>query len=104
MERTECVVSEPVNVDDKLSVNKFYVDEENAHIILKPNDQIDRQEFHKLEIACPAGLYKIDNKNEIRFDYAGCLECGTCRVLCGETVLSKWEFPRGSFGIQYRWG
>ncbi|MGV8057342.1 MAG: ferredoxin family protein [Smithellaceae bacterium] len=92
-----------VNVDEKLSINKYYVDEENAHILLKKNN-IDMQEFQKLVLACPAGLYKLDDKGAIIFDYAGCLECGACRVLCGSTVLEKWDFPRGTFGIEYRWG
>ncbi|NLG10273.1 MAG: ferredoxin family protein, partial [Coriobacteriaceae bacterium] len=50
------------------------------------------------------GLYKISEDDSLSFDHAGCLECGTCRVLCGETVLAKWEFPQGSFGIEYRYG
>lgn len=91
-----------VNVDEKLGLDKFYVDEENAHIVLKK--EIDRKEYHKLMLACPAGLYKQDDKGEIHFDYAGCLECGTCRVLCGATLLEKWEFPVGTLGIEFRWG
>lgn len=59
----------PVNVDAKLSTDKFVVDEGN-----------------------------------LQFDCAGCLECGTCRVLCGETILKKWEFPQGTFGVEFRFG
>lgn len=95
-------MSEPVNVDVKLGVNKFHVDEENPHIVVKNNP--DMKEFDKLVIACPAGLYKKLDDGSIRFDYAGCLECGTCRILCGKTILEKWEFPRGGFGVEYRHG
>lgn len=91
-----------VNIDEKLGLNKFYVDEENAHIVLKLDP--DKKEFHKLVLACPAGLYKIDEKGAILFDYAGCVECGTCRVLCGSTILEKWEFPVGTLGVEFRWG
>lgn len=91
-----------VNVDQKLSIDKFYVDEENAHIVLKENP--GDAEFNKLVLACPAGLYKIDDKGVKSFDYAGCLECGTCRVLCGKTILEKWEYPMGTLGIEYRFG
>ncbi len=91
-----------VNVDVKLGVNKFYVDEENPHIILK--DSPDFNEFKKLMMACPAGLYKQDENGNITFDYAGCLECGTCRVLCGKTILEKWEYPNGTMGIEFRHG
>ncbi|MBM4764686.1 ferredoxin family protein [Bacillus sp. B15-48] len=91
-----------VNVEAKLGTNKFLVDEENPHIVLKEN--ADRNEFRKLVIACPAGLYVENDDGTIRFDYAGCVECGTCRVLCGSTILEKWEFPQGSFGIEFRQG
>lgn len=91
-----------VNVDQKLGLDKFYVDEENAHIVLKADP--DRNELTKLILACPAGLYKVDEKGTVLFDYAGCLECGTCRVLCGNTILEKWEFPVGTLGVEFRWG
>ncbi|WP_434512491.1 ferredoxin family protein [Desulfitobacterium sp. AusDCA] len=91
-----------VNVDEKLSVNKFFVDEEKAHIVLKAN--VDMKEYKKLMLACPAGLYKLDDKGTVHFDYAGCLECGTCRVLCGCTIVEKWEYPVGTFGVEFRFG
>ena len=91
-----------VNVDVKLGVNKFHVDESNAHIVVKANP--DRAELAKLLKACPAGLYKLDDAGNLQFDYAGCLECGTCRVLCGKTILEKWEFPQGTLGVEYRRG
>lgn len=91
-----------VNVDVKLGVNKFFVDESEAHIELVDNP--DLEEFKKLELACPARLYKRDEKGNFLFDYAGCLECGTCRILCGKTILKKWEYPNGTFGIEHRYG
>ncbi|WP_407944295.1 ferredoxin [Maridesulfovibrio sp.] len=95
-------MSNPVNVDVKLGVNKFFVDEGNPHIELVENP--DPKEFAKLEAACPAGLYKKDDNGNIHFDYAGCLECGTCRILCGKTILKRWEYPNGTFGIEFRFG
>ncbi len=92
-----------VNMDEKLSLDKFYVDEENAHIVLK-SDEIKNEEYQKLVLACPAGLYKIDDNGKREFDYAGCLECGTCRVICGKTVLKKWEYPQGTLGVEFRFG
>lgn len=92
-----------VQLDQKLGLNKFFVDEENPHIVLKDGD-LDVKEFQKLVLACPAGLYKLDEKGKMRFDYAGCLECGTCRVLCGKTILAKWEYPQGTMGVEFRYG
>ena len=60
-----------VNVDEYLSLNKYEVDEENAHIELV--DDPDDAEFDKLIRVCPAALYKRDEDGVKSFDYAGCL-------------------------------
>lgn len=91
-----------VNVDAYLSENKYEVDEENAHIVLRENPDMD--EFRKLVLVCPAALYKIDGDGSTSFDYAGCLECGTCRIVCGGTILEKWENPQPTMGVEYRFG
>ncbi|MCG2879366.1 ferredoxin family protein, partial [Obesumbacterium proteus] len=31
-------------------------------------------------------------------------ECGTCRILCRDSVLDEWNYPRGTFGVEYRYG
>ncbi len=95
---------EIIDVDAKLAVDRFDVDESNAHIVLKDLTESDMAEYRKLMLACPAGLYKLAEDGTARFDYAGCLECGTCRILCGNTILEKWEFPQTACGIGYRYG
>lgn len=91
-----------VNVDEKLALDKFDVDESHAHIELKENP--DDAEFDKLVLCCPAGLYKRAEDGTKSFDYAGCLECGTCRILCRDTILERWEYPQPTMGVQYRLG
>jgi ferredoxin like protein len=91
-----------VNVDEYLALNKYEVDEENAHIELV--DDIDDAEFDKLIRVCPAALYKRDEDGRKSFDYAGCLECGTCRIACADTILKKWSYPGPTMGVEYRFG
>lgn len=55
-ERSDRIMTSPVNVDVKLGVNKFNVDEDSPHIILKTDP--DKQTLEVLIKACPAGLYK----------------------------------------------
>lgn len=90
-------------IEEKLGVNKYFVDEGNAHIEIDPSYP-DMKEKMKLINACPAGLYKFNEDKTLSFDYAGCLECGTCRVLCLGTVVKKWEFPEGTMGVEFRKG
>ncbi|MEG2558002.1 MAG: ferredoxin family protein, partial [Raoultibacter sp.] len=52
MSKTESIV----NVDNFLALNKYEVDEENAHIELVENP--DDDEFDKLIRVCPAALYR----------------------------------------------
>ena len=95
-----------VNVDELIGVNKYNVDEEFAHIELMSDDpdELDDAEFGKLVRVCPAALYKVDQSGHRTFDYAGCLECGTCRIACEATIIEKWVNPGPTMGIQYRFG
>lgn len=85
-----------VNVDGYLALNKYEVDEANAHIELveDPSDE----EFDKLVMVCPAALYKREPDGTTSFDYAGCLECGTCRIACGDTIISSVGEPSAHHG------
>jgi ferredoxin like protein len=92
-----------MEAEELLGFNKFEIDEEEPHIVL--DKEICKQCLNKPCLyVCPAVLYKLDNKGEITFDYAGCLECGTCRVMCNNSGIVKWAYPRGTFGVNFRYG
>ena len=92
-----------VNVPDKLGINKFHTDELNPHIDVDKN-YADRAEIEKVIKACPAALYSVDENGTLFFDYLGCLECGTCRVLSKGKLVRNWNYPMGTMGIEYRFG
>jgi len=85
-----------------LARNKFVVDDEQHHIIFH-KELCDTCLNKSCLYACPAGLYTLKN-GEISFDDAGCLECGTCRIVCPCPGAIEWHYPRGTFGIIYRYG
>jgi len=88
-------------VDQRLSLTKFNVDKE-PHI--KVNTEICRRcKVKPCVKACPAGLYTIGDDGELHYNYEGCLECGTCRVICPLGAI-EWSFPRGGFGVWYKYG
>lgn len=89
-----------MTIDDKLGADKFVPDERRSHIQVNKQCE-DSQRLEQLIRICPAGLYK-GQAGEVRFDYLGCLECGTCRILGLGTVVEQWEYPDGSFGVQFR--
>ena len=90
-----------VNVDEYLGLNKYEVDEGNPHIELLAS--VPTGEFGKLVRVCPAALYKVAAEGSEVFDYAGCLECGTCRLVCDHGNVD-WNYPRGGFGILFKFG
>ena len=92
-----------MNIEEKLGVDKFYVDETFSHITLN-REYTGLKEKKLLVKACPAGLYKLNEDQSLSFDYAGCLECGTCRVLGLGTVIKEWNHPSGGCGIEFRLG
>ena len=91
-----------VNVDELIAVNKYEVDEDRAHIerVEEPDSEACKTRVR----GCPAALYKIDEDGATSFDYAGCLECGTCRIACEGTIVRKWENPQPTMGVEYRFG
>lgn len=90
-----------LSTEERLGTNKFAVDDGMPHITL--DKTICAACANKPCVkACPAGLY-VRQGDVVGFDYAGCLECGTCRVVCLPKGL-KWEYPRGTFGVEFRYG
>lgn len=89
-----------MTVADKLGANKFNVYEEASHITVDKKHE-DKAEIDRVVRICPAALY-VRDENGVRFDYLGCLECGTCRVLSGGKLVEEWNYPVGSFGVSFR--
>lgn len=91
-----------MTVLQKLNANKYELDEGHPHI--EVHEEACRSLCPDMAclFVCPANVYSEQN-GHIVADWAGCLECGTCKVACPPEALS-WEYPRGGFGIVYRKG
>lgn len=93
-----------MNVEQKLSIDTFSVDEGRPHIVLHP-EKLDDATKRILCVVCPAGLYTLNDKGQLMFEVAGCLECGTCRIATAHLPgAMDWRYPRPSFGIQFKYG
>ena len=83
-----------LSVPDLLGRDQFEVDEDEPHIVIDAAicaTCVDKP----CVVVCPAQLYALGPDGALTFDHAGCLECGTCRVVCD---------TRGTFGVSYRQG
>jgi ferredoxin like protein len=87
--------------DAKLGLDVFKVDKE-PHITIDKTKCKDCRDQPCLTV-CPANLYSLTPAGELAVNFEGCLECGTCRIVC-EGGGIKWVNPRGGFGLQLRFG
>jgi ferredoxin like protein len=88
----------PMRVDDLLQRNVWDVDH-------RPHIEVDAEKCLECEskpclLACPAGCYILVG-NRVVFSYEGCLECGTCRLVCPHGAV-KWSYPLSGKGVHYR--
>jgi len=90
-------------IEDKLFLNRYRTDEKNAHLKIKdPKICAVKCKDKPCTYFCPADVYEWDGeKIDVKFE--GCLECGTCRIGCPFGNIS-WEYPKGNFGILYKFG
>jgi ferredoxin like protein len=91
-----------MQVEAKLGWNVFRLDTE-SHIAIDHEVCQARCTTRPCLHVCPAGLYTLDTEGLVRVDFEGCLECGTCYVVCPHQAL-RWVYPRAGFGVHYRFG
>jgi ferredoxin like protein len=89
-----------ISIEDKLAVNKYDIDRD-VHISIK-KDICQACDGHYCLYACPADCFKLV-EGHITFSYEGCLECGSCRIVCDKEAI-EWILPRPGFGICYEYG
>jgi ferredoxin like protein len=90
-----------INLDEIFDYTSFNVDRD-PHIML---DETVCQSCDQRACTncCPAACYTWDEENrKMTFVHDGCLECGTCYVVCQKDAFTRWRYPRGGFGVAFR--
>ncbi|MGO9171495.1 MAG: ferredoxin family protein [Rhodomicrobium sp.] len=90
-------------VEEKLYQNRYLVDAGRPHISITPHD-VPSAVLLSLTKLCPAGCYSTNAKGQVEVTPDGCLECGTCRVLGEPTGEINWGYPRGGYGVLFKFG
>jgi ferredoxin like protein len=94
-----------VNVEDKLFQNRYKVDHGRPHIKIKDAAVCANEcESQQCTYVCPAACYKAEGNGAVTLITDGCLECGSCRVICTEHTNVAWEYPRGGHGVLFKFG
>ena len=94
-----------VNVEEKLFQNRYKVDHGRPHIKIKDAALCSNEcASQSCTFICPAACYKAEGNRTVTLITDGCLECGSCRVICSEHSNVAWDYPRGGHGILFKFG
>lgn len=91
--------------EDKMAKVNFRINKKEAHITVGKELCMSGDCTGKPCLrVCPAQNYIWDEAADtLIFNCEGCLECGTCRLICPLGAID-WSYPRGGFGVAYLWG
>lgn len=90
-------------MEERLYQNRYLVDEGRPHIQIN-QQPVDSQQLQSLVNICPAGCYAKSEDGRVEIASDGCMECGTCRIVCQATGEIEWSYPRGGFGVLFKFG
>jgi ferredoxin like protein len=90
-------------IEEKLYQNRYVVDAGKPHISITPHVTPSKNLLAMTKI-CPAGCYTENENGQVEITADGCMECGTCRVLLEEAGEITWNYPRGGYGILFKFG
>lgn len=92
-----------MKLEDKLFVNRFKPDS-TPHLKVKDPNTCLKCKNKQCAPCCPTQCYTIDEEGKASVSCEGCVECGTCKIVCNEFNNIEWKYPRGGFGILYKFG
>jgi ferredoxin like protein len=90
-------------VEDRLFQNRYVVDVGQPHIRVLPHET-PSEALKAMTRICPAGCYTQNEQGQVEITADGCMECGTCRVVCARTGDIEWRYPRGGYGVLFKFG
>jgi ferredoxin like protein len=90
-----------MNIQEKLYTIRYNIDSENPHIVVD-QEKCKHCADTPCLFVCPVEAYTLDEE-EIALSWQDCMECGTCRITCPLGAID-WSFPRGGFGVCFRYG
>ncbi|MCJ7696617.1 MAG: 4Fe-4S dicluster domain-containing protein [ANME-2 cluster archaeon] len=89
-----------ISIEERLGLVSFEVDQE-GHIKVDTTLCSQCEDKSCLNF-CPAKRFTLEN-GELKHDYEGCLECGSCKLACSKGAVD-FNYPKGGYGVYYRYG
>lgn len=93
-----------MKLEDKLFLDQYRVDTK-AHLKIKDPERCLQCKEQQCTWICPAGVYKWDEDGQkIIVGWENCMEMGACIVACNQFDNIEMHYPKGGYGISYRFG
>ena len=89
-------------IEDKLFTLKFKPDEHSHLEVISQETCRTKCGNRACTTFCPAQVYKWE-EDRLMVSHENCLECGCCRIACPQRNI-QWRYPRGGFGVTFRYG
>lgn len=90
-----------MSANDKLLRTRFVVDAGTPHLALD-NEVCTKCVEQACLTICPVQCYQKE-QDKVILSWENCVECGSCRVVCPNGAIT-WNYPRGGFGVCFRFG
>ncbi|MEO1090517.1 MAG: ferredoxin family protein [Pseudomonadota bacterium] len=90
-------------MEERLYQNRYLVDEGRPHVRINQGTNASEALLSLVQL-CPAGCYREAEPGRVEVALDGCMECGTCRIVCQGTGEIEWRYPRGGFGVSFKFG
>jgi len=91
-----------LSLEEKLFLDGFRPDRESHLAIKDPRVCLEKCTERWCTFTCPVKTYRWE-QDHITVFFEGCVECGTCRISC-EFDNIEWRYPRGGFGVSFKYG
>lgn len=91
-------------LEDKLFLDRYKVDS-TPHLSIRDPALCLKCARKQCTLVCPSGVYRWDeNLRKIVVGWENCMEIGACTVACNEFDNILMTYPKGGYGISYRFG
>ncbi len=101
-EEAEPTAEKRMDVDDRVGLDSFEFDDE-------PFITVETQLCLECALkpclyVCPSKVYRWDGG--LVYNTEGCIELGGCFIVCHDlgNKAIRWNYPRGSKGVQFKFG
>jgi ferredoxin like protein len=93
------------SIDAKVRLLEFSPDDDWQHVVITDPGRCQDCRYKPCLNICPSGVFRRTGRpaEPVAVLYRQCIECGACRLACGEENIS-FAYPQGGHGVVFHQG